>query len=321
MTTALVCGAGIGFGILLVVRGLFPPAFPWWWPSTCCTASIKAVAATAISAAPASGRSGSTDLSPLIRASPRPLSAELSPGWGALSPGTWSTSPSCPQESGPTSQSSGAPPNAICREKVALALVGLLLVPAFTGLLALGGTAVAWEVPLWAAVILAVGGFVLARPRHPHRGGQAQGRLPPCPRFLPGPRGHRPGRRGRRRGRPGRSGRGGAGLGLRPAASGPRRGRLTRTPPWGPLGRLGRELGIAELVELAAAVALAGAEGAKVRASLAAKAASIRSHALAEAQADAEAMSERMSLPVVVLFAGFLLFVGYPAMAHVLAGL
>ena len=76
-----------------------------------------------------------------------------------------------------------------------------------------------------------------------------------------------------------------------------------------------------ELSELAASVALAGAEGAKVRASLAAKATSIRSHALADAQADAEAMSERMSLPVVVLFAGFLLFVGYPALAHVLTGL
>ena len=94
-----------------------------------------------------------------------------------------------------------------------------------------------------------------------------------------------------------------------------------RTPPWGPLGRLGEELGIEELSELAATVALAGAEGAKVRATLAAKAASIRSHALANAQANAEAMSERMSLPVVVLFAGFLLFVGYPALAHVLEGL
>ena len=97
--------------------------------------------------------------------------------------------------------------------------------------------------------------------------------------------------------------------------------RLTRTPPWGPLGRLGQALGVDELSELAASVALAGAEGARVRASLAAKATSIRSHALADAQADAEAMSERMSLPVVVLFAGFLLFVGYPALAHVLAGL
>jgi hypothetical protein len=84
---------------------------------------------------------------------------------------------------------------------------------------------------------------------------------------------------------------------------------------------LGEALGVAELSELAATVSLAGAEGAKVRASLGAKAASIRAHALADAQAKAEAMSERMSLPVVVLFAGFLLFVGYPALAHVLEGL
>jgi tight adherence protein C len=96
---------------------------------------------------------------------------------------------------------------------------------------------------------------------------------------------------------------------------------LMRIAPWGPLGRLGEAFGIEELCELAATVALAGTEGSKVRATLAAKAKSIRTHALAEAQANAEAMSERMSLPVVALFGGFLLFIGYPALAHVLAGI
>ena len=86
------------------------------------------------------------------------------------------------------------------------------------------------------------------------------------------------------------------------------------------LGRLGEELGIDELGELAASAALAGTEGAKVRSSLAAKAASLRSHQLAEAETDAQASTERMSLPVVLLFAGFLIFVGYPAVAHVLEG-
>jgi hypothetical protein len=96
--------------------------------------------------------------------------------------------------------------------------------------------------------------------------------------------------------------------------------RLTRVAPWGPLGRLGEDLGVEDLCELAASVGLAGSEGARVRATLSAKAGSIRAHSLADAQAAAEAMSERMSLPVVVLFAGFLLFVGYPALAHVLTG-
>ncbi len=97
--------------------------------------------------------------------------------------------------------------------------------------------------------------------------------------------------------------------------------RLRREPPWVALGRLGEELGVAELVELAASIGLAGTEGAKVRASLAAKAASLRVHQLADAESAAQAATERMSLPVVLLLAGFLLFIGYPAMARVMTGL
>jgi tight adherence protein C len=72
---------------------------------------------------------------------------------------------------------------------------------------------------------------------------------------------------------------------------------------------------------LAASVSLAGTEGAKVRASLAAKAASLRTHELAEAETADQAATERMSLPVVLLFAGFLVFLGYPAVEKVLTGL
>ncbi len=97
--------------------------------------------------------------------------------------------------------------------------------------------------------------------------------------------------------------------------------RLARETPWSALGRLGQELGIGELSELAASVALAGTEGAKVRASLAAKAASLRTHELAEAETADQAATERMSLPIVMLFAGFLFFIGFPAVERVLTGL
>jgi tight adherence protein C len=97
--------------------------------------------------------------------------------------------------------------------------------------------------------------------------------------------------------------------------------RLRREPPWLALGRLGEELGIDELLELAASMQLAGAEGAKVRASLAAKATSLRAHLLTEAETQAQAATERMSLPVVLLFAGFLVFIGYPAITRVLTGI
>ncbi|WP_027946970.1 type II secretion system F family protein [Amycolatopsis taiwanensis] len=97
--------------------------------------------------------------------------------------------------------------------------------------------------------------------------------------------------------------------------------RLTRTTPWTTLRQLGEELGITELSELAASVSLAGTEGAKVRTSLAAKAATLRTHLLTDAEGEAQAATERMSLPVMALFLGFLAFIAYPALTEVLNGL
>ncbi|MFM9446954.1 type II secretion system F family protein [Streptomyces acidiscabies] len=94
--------------------------------------------------------------------------------------------------------------------------------------------------------------------------------------------------------------------------------QLTRTSPWSHLGDLGRQLDIGDLTELAATLDLAGTEGAKVRGSLAAKAKAMRRRRIAEADGAAQAATEQMSLPVVVLFAAFLLLIGYPALAHVL---
>ncbi|MEY9963384.1 tight adherence protein C [Streptacidiphilus sp. MAP12-16] len=96
---------------------------------------------------------------------------------------------------------------------------------------------------------------------------------------------------------------------------------ITRTPPWGPLGRLGHKLGVSELEELACTIQLAGSEGAKVRASLIAKAESLRVHLLAADEAHAGTATERMSLPVVLLLSGFLLFIGYPAVINAFHGL
>ncbi|GAA1291654.1 type II secretion system F family protein [Saccharothrix xinjiangensis] len=96
---------------------------------------------------------------------------------------------------------------------------------------------------------------------------------------------------------------------------------LTRTPPWAALRRLGEELDVTELAELAASVNLAGTEGAKVRTSLAAKAHALRTHQITEAEGEAQAATERMSLPVMALFLGFLAFIAYPALTQVLNGL
>lgn len=95
--------------------------------------------------------------------------------------------------------------------------------------------------------------------------------------------------------------------------------RLNRESPWAVLARMAEDLDVPELAELASSIGLAGESGAKVRQSLAAKAASMREHELAEAQAAAETATERMSAPVVVMLLGFILLIGYPAIANVLA--
>lgn len=97
--------------------------------------------------------------------------------------------------------------------------------------------------------------------------------------------------------------------------------RLRRETPWAALARLGEDLGVPELSELAASVGLAGTEGARVRASLVAKASSLRTHELSDAEAAAESASERMNLPIAVLFLGFLVFLGYPAVERIITGL
>ncbi|WP_394617374.1 type II secretion system F family protein [Lentzea sp. JNUCC 0626] len=96
---------------------------------------------------------------------------------------------------------------------------------------------------------------------------------------------------------------------------------LTRSTPWTKLRQLGEELGVSELAELASSASLAGSEGAKVRASLAAKAAALRAHQLSHEEANAQSATERMSLPVMLLLLGFLAFITYPAATQVLNGL
>lgn len=92
-------------------------------------------------------------------------------------------------------------------------------------------------------------------------------------------------------------------------------------PPWEGLAELGASLGLEVLGELAATMALAGVEGARVRDTLLAKAASLRTRQLAAAESAANAVTERLFLPGVPLLLGFLVFIGYPAVARILTGL
>ncbi|MET8983201.1 type II secretion system F family protein [Streptomyces sp. NPDC004539] len=208
------------------------------------------------------------------------------------------------------------PPDTHLAEKAALALTGLLL-PALVGaLLAAGGRPLSWTVPLTGSLAFAVAGFLLpdallraeARRRRTAFRHALSAYLNLVHVLLAGGTGiegsltdavnigH--GRSFRR---------------LRHALT---TARLTRTSPWTALGHLGEELQIRELSELAASLFLAGTEGAKVRASLAAKADALRRSAAAEAEGQAGAATERMALPAVLMAFGFILFVFYPALAQ-----
>jgi len=95
------------------------------------------------------------------------------------------------------------------------------------------------------------------------------------------------------------------------------RARALRTSPWECFSDLGERLGVEELGEVAASVKLAGQQGARVKLSLAAKASALRAHQMARIEADAQAATERMGLPTVLMFVGFMILLGYPAMQQI----
>lgn len=97
--------------------------------------------------------------------------------------------------------------------------------------------------------------------------------------------------------------------------------RLTGRTPWQAFDVLGADLAVGELRELAAAITLCGEHGARIRASLAARAESLRTHRLAAVESDAQAATERMSIPIVLMLFGFVAFVMFPAVQFVLDGL
>lgn len=92
-----------------------------------------------------------------------------------------------------------------------------------------------------------------------------------------------------------------------------RRCRIAGETPWDAFRQVGQDLDIPELRELASTLSLAGTHGARVRSSLAARAEAMRTRDLADMEAHAEAATERMSVPTVLLVVGFIVFVGFPA--------
>ena len=203
----------------------------------------------------------------------------------------------------------------------AMLLVGLLWAPATFGMMAIGGVDVSFVLPLWVSFVFGI--VALAIPTLGVRAEAAERRrsfrhalgcfLDLVAVRLAGGAGVDSALAGSAA-----AGDGWAFAEIRQALT---EARLRGEPSWSGLATLGEQIAVPELQELAASAGLAGDEGARVRVSIASKARSIRVRGLADAEGAAQSASERMSLPVVLLMTGFIVFLGYPAVAQVINGL
>lgn len=96
------------------------------------------------------------------------------------------------------------------------------------------------------------------------------------------------------------------------------RARSSRRSFWDELRALGEANGIDALIDISHSVQLAGEHGARVRQSLHTKAASLRSRNLATIEYEAQQSTEHMGVPIVILFVGFIILIGYPAFSTTL---
>jgi tight adherence protein C len=94
-----------------------------------------------------------------------------------------------------------------------------------------------------------------------------------------------------------------------------RSGYVRGETPWDALARLGNDANLPDLCELASAISLAGDQGAAVRETVASKSRSIRERLTADVERTAASVTERMGIPATFLLLGFIIFLGYPAMA------
>jgi Flp pilus assembly protein TadB len=126
VTAALLAGAGLGFGLLAILAGL---------------ARHRASLAD--------------ELDFLTRQRPAPVVTLDAGGRAALLAGLGLP--------GKTLRADlailGRPPERLLAEQATAAAAGLLLIPAMTGLLAVGGVSAGWQLPAGGAVVLAVAGF------------------------------------------------------------------------------------------------------------------------------------------------------------------
>ena len=90
--------------------------------------------------------------------------------------------------------------------------------------------------------------------------------------------------------------------------------------PWQALRRLSQELGVPELGDLADIVRLSGEEGAQIYGQLRARSAAMRAAMLNDEVAHANAVGEKLSIPMSILGVIFLVILIAPALLRVMGG-
>ncbi len=96
--------------------------------------------------------------------------------------------------------------------------------------------------------------------------------------------------------------------------------RFSGVSAWESLGALGRRLSLPELVDLDAALRLANEDGAKVKATLVARAGTLRAARIADAEAEANQATESMKFTLIAMVFAFLGYELYPSIVRLFAG-
>lgn len=96
--------------------------------------------------------------------------------------------------------------------------------------------------------------------------------------------------------------------------------RFSGITAWAALGALGQRVGMRELTDLDGALQLANDDGAKVRATLVARAETLREQRIADAEAASAQATESMKFALIVMVFVFLTYELYPSVARLMAG-
>ncbi|SEG26243.1 tight adherence protein C [Thermomonospora echinospora] len=96
------------------------------------------------------------------------------------------------------------------------------------------------------------------------------------------------------------------------------RARHAQQQPWRALARLGEDIDVRDLIDLAHTAEIAGGEGAKMHDVLVAKIASMRHEASAAARSEANSRTTAMWVPTSLLMLGFVILVGFPFFSRLL---